>query len=89
MDDLGFDLAPAETLKGGDASQNAAILREALGGADGPRREIVLLNAAAALVAVGAAEDLATGVEAASASVDSGSATARLDELIRVSNSPE
>ena len=87
--DLGFDLAPAETLKGGDASQNAAILREALGGADGPRREIVLLNAAAVLVAVGAAEDLATGVEAASASVDSGSATARLDELIRVSNSPE
>ncbi|MBT3268071.1 anthranilate phosphoribosyltransferase [Candidatus Poribacteria bacterium] len=85
--DLGFDLAAADTLKGGDAGENAGILRDVLGGAAGPRRDIVLLNAAAALVAVGAADDMTAGVVAAADSVDSGRAAERLADLVRVSNS--
>ncbi|MBT7806556.1 anthranilate phosphoribosyltransferase, partial [Candidatus Poribacteria bacterium] len=55
--------------------------------AAGPRRDIVLLNAAAALVAVGAADDMTAGVVAAADSVDSGRAAERLADLVRVSNS--
>ena len=84
--DLGFEYAHAQDLKGGDAPENAATLRSVLSGADGPRRHIVVLNAAAALVAAGVSADMAAGVASARDSIDSGEATRRLDHLIRLSN---
>ncbi|MCL4078825.1 anthranilate phosphoribosyltransferase [Coriobacteriia bacterium Es71-Z0120] len=71
---------------GGDAQENAAMLRRVLEGEHGPRRDIVLLNAAAALLAAGAGTDLADGVERARASIDSGRAAEALERLIAVSN---
>lgn len=85
--DYGFNLAAPETLKGGDAAENAAILRDVLAGSRGARRDIVLLNAAAALLAVEAVADLATGLGMARDALDSGRAASRLADLVRVSNS--
>ncbi len=70
-----------EELSGGDASENAAILYDVLTGLGGPRREIVLLNAAAALVASGIAEDLREGVIRGAEAIDSGQAAATLARL--------
>jgi anthranilate phosphoribosyltransferase len=72
-------------LAGGDAAENAAILRSLLEGEHGPRRDVVLLNAAAALLAAGKAEDLAHGVTLARVSIDEGRALAALDALVTVS----
>lgn len=80
---FGLDRADAATLKGGDATANAAILRAVLGGETGPRRDIVVLNAAPALVAGGKAATLEEGVALAAASIDSGAALNKLEELIR------
>jgi len=71
------DLAPGAT-----AAENAAITREVLSGQPGPRRDIALLNAAAVLMASGAAPDIATGLRQAAASVDSGAARAKLEALV-------
>ena len=84
--DFGIDRAGAEALKGGDPAENAAILREVLDGGSGPRTDVVLLNAAAALAAAGVAADLAGGVEAARESIASGRARQALDRLVEVSN---
>ena len=84
--DFGIDRAGAEALKGGDPAANAAILREVLDGGSGPRTDVVLLNAAAALAAAGVAADLAGGVEAARESIASGRARQALDRLVEVSN---
>ena len=84
--DFGIDRAGAEALKGGDPAANAAILREVLDGGSGPRTDVVLLNAAAALAAAGVAADLAGGVEAARQSIASGRARQALDRLVEVSN---
>ena len=84
--DYGLPRAELEQLRGGDASQNAAILRAVLDGSEqGPKRDIVLLNAGAALLAGGAAMDMGEGVELARATVDSGAALAKLDALIAAS----
>lgn len=72
-------------LAGGDASENATILRRLLEGEHGPKRDVVLLNAAAALLAAGAADDLAHGVTLARASIDDGRALAALEALVAVS----
>lgn len=80
---FGLDRADAGSLKGGDAATNAAILRAVLSGETGPRRDIVVLNAAPALVAGGKAETLKEGVRVAQASIDSGAALNKLEELIR------
>lgn len=80
---LGLPLADPATLAGGDAETNAAILRGVLAGEDGPRRDIVVLNAAGALWAAGAVAALEEGLGAARASIDSGAARARLDALVR------
>jgi anthranilate phosphoribosyltransferase len=74
-------------LAGGDAAENAAILRSLLEGEHGPRRDVVLLNAAAALLAAGKAEDLAHGVTLARVSIDEGRALTALDALVTVSQS--
>ena len=84
--DFGIDRAEAAALKGGDAAENAAILRQVLDGGAGPRADVVLLNAAAALAAAGVASDLAGGLEAARESIASGRARASLDRLVEVSN---
>jgi anthranilate synthase/phosphoribosyltransferase len=68
-------------IAGGDAAENAAIVRTILGGEIGPRRDVVLMNAAAGLLAAGKVADLAEGVALARESIDSGRALAALDEL--------
>lgn len=82
---LGLARATAGDLKGGDAATNADLARRVLDGEPGARRDIVVLNAAAGLVAAGLADDLATGLEAAVASVDEGRAAAVLDHLVKTS----
>lgn len=72
-------------LAGGDAEQNAALLRGVLGGDQSPRRDIVCLNAAAAIVAGGKADDLAGGYAAAQAAIDGGAATEKLEALAAAS----
>ena len=84
--DFGIERADAAALDGGDPAANAAILREVLDGGAGPRADVVLLNAAAALAAAGVAEDLAGGLEAARESIASGRARQALDRLVEVSN---
>ncbi len=84
--DFGIDRAEAAALEGGDPAANAAILREVLDGGSGPRADVVLLNAAAALAAAGVAADLAGGIEAARESIASGRARQALDRLVEVSN---
>jgi anthranilate phosphoribosyltransferase len=82
---LGLPLAEPESLRGGDAAHNAAIVRGVLAGEPGPRRDVVALNAAAALVVAGAAADLGEGLVLARASLDSGAAAARLEALVQAS----
>jgi anthranilate phosphoribosyltransferase len=79
--DLGLARARPEQLRGGDARTNAALARRVLAGDAGPHRDIVILNAAAALVVSGVAGDLKAGVIRAAASIDDGSAAAVLDRL--------
>jgi anthranilate phosphoribosyltransferase len=71
---------------GKDAAENAAILRGVLQGEPGPHREIVLLNAAAALWVAGAAAGLTGGLRMAAESIDNGTALRKLDELVRMTN---
>jgi anthranilate phosphoribosyltransferase len=82
---LGIAVAAPEALRGGDAAQNAGILRRVLDGSEGPQRDLVLLNAAAALWVAGAAGDLEEGLLRARESVDSGAARERLAALVRAS----
>jgi anthranilate phosphoribosyltransferase len=83
--DYGFERADPVALVGGDAIHNAAITKRVLGGEPGAQRDVVVLNAAAALVAAGAADELGAGVEAAAASIDEGRAAATLDNFVRAS----
>jgi len=86
-DDFGFMKASMTQIKGGTARQNARILRGILSGEVGARRNIVIMNAAAALVAGNQASDLKEGVSIAEKTLDSGKALAKLDELIKLSHS--
>ncbi len=85
-----FDLPAGtkEDLRGGDAKQNAGITLDVLKGRKGPRRDIVLLNAAAGLAASGRARDLRDGVQIAAESIDSGAAMKKLEELRKFTNRP-
>jgi anthranilate phosphoribosyltransferase len=80
-EDFGFAPRPFDFIRGGDAEFNRAIAESILRGEAGARREIVLINAALAIVAAGKARDYKEGVERAAESVDSGAARARLDQL--------
>ncbi len=84
--DLGLPRATLYDLKGGDARENAALIRDVLDGETGPRRDVVLLNAAACLVAGKAANDLPQGLALAAASIDSGAARAKLASLVAFGN---
>jgi anthranilate phosphoribosyltransferase len=79
---LGLSLGRSEALRGGDAAENATILRGILGGEAGPRRDIVLLNAAAALWIADGAPSLEAGLDLARRSIDSGAAQAKLAALV-------
>jgi anthranilate phosphoribosyltransferase len=83
--DLGFGPASPADLVGGDPPTNATLARRVLDGELGPRRDIVVLNAAAGLVVAGAAADLAEGVTLAARSLDEGHARDCLDRLVRTS----
>ncbi len=85
-EDVGLARAPQDALRGGDVAYNVAIVRAILSGEEqGPRRDVVLLNAAAAMVAGDLAPDLKTGVAMARHSIDSGRALERLNRMIAVS----
>jgi len=79
-----FALTPArlQDLRGGDAPENAGLIREVLANTPGPRLDVVLLNAGAALYIAEVAESIAEGVEQARAAVASGAARAKLDALV-------
>jgi anthranilate phosphoribosyltransferase len=80
--DFGLERAPIEAISGGDAAHNAGLIRAILSGESGPRRDIVIANAAAAIVASGRAGDFLEGARFAAASIDSGAAIGKLDSLI-------
>ena len=82
-EDFGLARAAIETLKGGDASANAQLLREVLSGAAGPLRDVVLANASAALVVADKAHDFIGGVALARQALDSGEALVTLNKLVR------
>ncbi|GAB4424647.1 MAG: anthranilate phosphoribosyltransferase [Chloroflexi bacterium OHK40] len=86
-EELGLERAAPEALRGGDVATNTAIVRAVLDGSDtGPRRDVVLLNAAAALVAGDKVPDLRAGLASARASIAEGRALERLTRLVAVSN---
>jgi len=81
-EDFGLDRAPLEAIGGGDAARNAELIRAILVGEKGPRRDIVVANASAAIVAAGRAVDFLEGALFATQSIDSGEAQKKLDALI-------
>lgn len=88
-EDFGFERCTKDELKGGTPEENAKITREILGGANGHKRNAVLMNAGAALYIGGKAETLKDGIALAAEIIDSGKALEALDKLITVSNRPE
>ncbi len=84
-EDFFSETAPADALAGGSAQENAHITRGILSGKKGPARNVVLLNAAAALMAADKAEDYRKGISLAENAIDSGAAETKLDQLIRFS----
>jgi len=85
--ELGLTLCPLSELVGGDAQENAKIARSILTGKEqGPKREIVLLNAAACLYMAGKTDSVKAGIDLAAKIIDNGSAERKLEEFVRVSN---
>jgi anthranilate phosphoribosyltransferase len=81
-EDAGLPAAAPETIRGGNPEENAATLREVLGGAPGPIRNVVVLNAAAALVAADAVSELKEGARVAADVIDSGAARKKLEDWV-------
>jgi anthranilate phosphoribosyltransferase len=86
-EEFGLERAPLDAISGGDAASNAELIRAILAGEKGPRRDIVIANAAAAIVASGRAADFLEGAQFAAASIDSGEARKKLDALISFTRS--
>jgi len=86
-EEFGISRAPLQEITGGDALENANIIRAILQKEKSPRRDVVVLNAAAALVAAGRAETIASAVPMAARSIDSGAAAEKLQALVRFSKS--
>jgi anthranilate phosphoribosyltransferase len=84
--DVGVPKAPPGALKGGSAADNAALIRTVLEGASGPARDVIVLNAGAALFIAGAADTLPDGMRRAGEALDRGDAAKVLDHLVAVSN---
>lgn len=82
-EDFGVPRATLDLLRGGEAAQNAEIVHAVLGGAKGPHRDIVLVNAAAALMAAGRAAEIPDAVRLAANSIDTGAARAKLEAFVQ------
>jgi anthranilate phosphoribosyltransferase len=87
-EDVGLERVRIADLRGGEPQHNAVLMRDLLGGAGGPLRDIVLLNSGAALLIAGRAVTLTDGIELAARSLDSGAARRVLDELVARTNAP-
>jgi anthranilate phosphoribosyltransferase len=85
-EEFGMKRASLQEIAGGDATENAAIIRAVLGGEKSARRDVVLLNAAAALVASGRADHIAAALSLAAKSIDSGLAAGKLEALVKFSS---
>jgi anthranilate phosphoribosyltransferase len=86
-EEFGMTRAPLADISGGDATENAVIVRAVLEGKKSPHRDVVLLNSAAALVAAGRADHLAEAVPIAARSIDSGDAANKLAALVKFASS--
>ena len=86
--DFGLPKATPESLKGGDAATNAEIVRQVLAGTRGPARDVVLLNAGAALFIAGSAATVRDGIAKAAAAIDSGAAATLLERFAELSHAP-
>ncbi|HXM53234.1 MAG TPA: hypothetical protein VN913_08155, partial [Candidatus Binatus sp.] len=86
--DLGLSRSRSEDLLGGTPPENADLLRQVFAGEKGPRRDVVLLNAAAAVLAAGRADDWTQALTVARESLDSGRARQALDRLVQTSKTP-
>src|SRR6058998_2689015 len=87
--DVGLPKAPAGALQGGDAHENARVIESILGGTRGPARDVVLLNAGAALFIAGAAASVDEGILKASRAIDRGDARRTLERLVSISTAGE
>jgi len=85
-EELGLKRADIKDIEGGDAAENADIIRIILDGEKGPKRDMVLINASAAFVAAGYAKDFKEGIKLGEETIDSGKAKAKLEELIEFTN---
>src|SRR5581483_5385711 len=85
-EEFGMKRATLQEISGGDATENARIIREVLAGKKSPCRDVVLLNSAAALAAAGKADHIAQALPMAIESIDSGKAAAKLDALVSFSS---
>jgi anthranilate phosphoribosyltransferase len=85
-EDFGFRKAEVQSLSGGDKHENAKILKSLFNGEKGPKRDVVLMNSAAALVVADKARGFADALPMASELIDSGRAAQKLQEIIKVTN---
>jgi anthranilate phosphoribosyltransferase len=88
-EEFGMQRATLQDISGGDAAENAEIIRAVLHGEKSPRRDVVLLNSAAALVAAGKTDHIAQAIPLVEKSIDSGAAARKLEALIRFSGMGE
>lgn len=86
-EDFGMQRASLEEIRGGDREENARILKDILRGGKGAKRDIILINTAACLVAAGRAKSFKEGIKIAKDSVDSGKANKKLESLVEFTNS--
>jgi anthranilate phosphoribosyltransferase len=87
-EDFGLERAPLEAISGGGATENAAIIHAILNGERGPRRDIVIANAAAAIVAGGRAAGFLDAAQFAAKAIDSGAALKKINALVEYTNRP-
>ena len=85
-EDYGFEISPLNSIVGSDAKENAKIIEDVLKGEKGPKQDIVLLNAGAAIYTSGKVKSLKEGIEAAKQSIDSGKALKKLEALKEFTN---
>ena len=81
-EEYGFERAKVDDIRGGNAKENARIVREILGGETGPKRDMVLLNSASAFLVAGMDNKFNEGIERAKDAIDSGRANKKLDALV-------
>jgi anthranilate phosphoribosyltransferase len=85
-EEFGIEHAPLEAISGGDAATNAGMIRDILRGRKSARRDVVLLNAAATLVAAAKVDSIGEGIPLAARSLDFGAAADKLEALVQFSN---